>query len=151
LCVDWWGLEVLLPPPTLAHLSVSFHDPFSNWSHLGGNSAPSPSRPPSSTSSPHWASCTRACAKFSLSCDISRSTSTLSSTPSKLRIMARVSYVPLPGKPRGLFFHAIAEYPSRALIGSCPLPWSRVLGTFPILRRVHSFILRLPRRLSKCL
>jgi hypothetical protein len=23
--VDWWGLELLLPPPTLAYLSVSFH------------------------------------------------------------------------------------------------------------------------------
>jgi hypothetical protein len=22
-CVDWWGLEILLPPPTLAYLSVS--------------------------------------------------------------------------------------------------------------------------------
>jgi hypothetical protein len=24
-CVDWWGLELLLPPPTLAYLSVSFY------------------------------------------------------------------------------------------------------------------------------
>jgi hypothetical protein len=24
-CVDWWGMELLLPPPTLAYLSVSFH------------------------------------------------------------------------------------------------------------------------------
>ena len=24
-CVDWWGLELLLPPPTLAYLNVSFY------------------------------------------------------------------------------------------------------------------------------
>jgi hypothetical protein len=24
-CVDWWGLEILLPPPTLAYLSVSLY------------------------------------------------------------------------------------------------------------------------------
>jgi hypothetical protein len=27
-CVDWWGLELLLPPPTLAYLSVSFYSDF---------------------------------------------------------------------------------------------------------------------------
>jgi hypothetical protein len=32
-CVDWWGLELLLPPPTLAYLSVSRRPLSSNRSH----------------------------------------------------------------------------------------------------------------------
>jgi hypothetical protein len=46
-CIDWWGLELLLPSPTLAYLSVSRRPLSSNWSHSSGSSVRSPSRAPS--------------------------------------------------------------------------------------------------------
>jgi hypothetical protein len=44
--VDWWGLEILLPPPTLAYLSVSLYALISALSQLNKlrNSVLSPSR-----------------------------------------------------------------------------------------------------------
>ena len=96
---------------------------------------------------PPWASWSRACAKFSLSCGISRSTSKSSSRRSKHRTTARVLYARPLGKLRNLSAQR-AEYPSPAFVGLCPPHWFRDLGIFPTHRAVPNFVLQLRRHLS---
>jgi hypothetical protein len=70
----------------------------------------------------------------------------LSSTRSKLRIVARAWYAPPPGRLRDSSLPRVAEISSHVLIGSCLLTLSRVLGTLPILRRKHLRLRHLARQ-----